>query len=123
MKICWHAATGPQIRRNANLDRDLALGEDFHQLGIFDCRQPMTDALCPDVKRRPDALRPDRLSGMSGQPQASVTGLGIKLAERLGSGPPLVAADADTNDRRKLIPKLRSLAENPCGFFGSKVAH
>ena len=89
----------------------------------MDCRKSVTDTLGADVEGTPDSFRADGFACMGGEPQSSVAGFRIEVAERFSAGAALVAADADTDDGRKLRAKFRCFAKDAGGLSGTEVAN
>src|SRR4051812_3836836 len=58
------------IARNADLERDIALAQAFHQLRVIGSTDPVSDAIRAEVHARPHRVCSCRLSRMRNQHQA-----------------------------------------------------
>src|SRR5271165_219853 len=87
------------IAGDANLDRDLPLGEVAHQFRIVHRMQAMTDAICLQVTQRaPNGFGADRFSCVHRETQTVPGRVLIHFAELSRPGPALVATDSDSDD-------------------------
>src|SRR5271154_3704900 len=115
------AAPGVEIRRDADFDGNLTLGEHFHQLGVVDGCEPMTNAFGSDIEGAPDPLWAYGFTSMRGEAQASISGFGVELTEGLSAGVTFVAANTDANDRGILTPQLGGFAEDARRLLDSEL--
>ena len=75
-----------------------------------------------DGERFANGLGAGGFAGVVGEAQAGLRCLGKEGAERLGAGPPLVAAQADADNGRELRPEFGGLAEDSLGLGDGEVA-
>src|SRR5271168_4278098 len=106
------AATSPDVAGDIQLQRNLSLRQHLQQLRIMLSRKSMPNPLRPDVDRRPDALRPDRLARMSRQPQPGSLRLRVRLLENIRTPPRLIPTDANPDDARIKLPQLSRLTKH-----------
>ena len=120
------AAAGAEVGGEVDLDGDLALGEDLHQVRVMLGGQAVADALGADVQGGPDAGGTvdgtGGLAGVRGEVEAGGSGLGEELAEGFGGPAGFIAADADAGDRRVLDAEFRGQAEDFGGLLQAEVA-
>ena len=116
------AAACPNVGRDADFDGDLALGEDAHQLAVADGGEAMANSLGSNIDGSPDAFGADGFSGVRGESESVVAGLGVEFAEGFGSGATLVPTDADADDGVVLAAHLGGFAEDAGGLLGAEVA-
>ena len=121
------AAAGAEVGGDADLDGELALGEDLKEFLVVVGGEAVADALGADVDGGPDAggAFDDAagFSGVGGEAETGVARLGVEGLE-LGCGAAgLVSADADADDGGELRAELGGLAEDAGGFFGAEVAY
>lgn len=113
---------GAEVAGDVQLQRDLALGEDFDQVGVLLCGECMADALGTDVQGCPDALRTGGFAGVTGEVQASGLGFGEELAEFVRWAAGFIAADANADDTGVLVLEFGGLGEDAGTFLQAEVA-
>ena len=116
------ATAGAQVAGDVELEGDLALGEDFDEVGVVLRGEGVADALGADVERGPDALRAGVFAGVAGEAEAGGFGFGVELAELVGGAEEFVAADADADDAGVLVLELGGFVEDAGAGFEAEVA-
>src|SRR5271165_324502 len=82
----------------------------------------MSNAFRADGQGFPDRFRTGGFAGVVGEAETGVPGPGVELAERFGGGSPLVAAEADADDRGVVRAHLGGFAEDARGLLDGEVA-
>ena len=103
-------ATGAEVAGDVELERDLALSEDFDEVGVFLRGEGVADAFGADVDGGPDALGAGVFAGVAGEAEAGGFGFGVEIAELVGGAEELVAADADADDAGVQVLELGGFA-------------
>ena len=116
------AAAGAEVAGDVELEGDLALGEDFEEVGVVLRGEGMADALGADVDGRPDALRTGVFAGVAGEAEAGGLGFGVEVAELVGGAEQLVASDADADDAGVELLEVGGFLEDAGAGFDAEVA-
>src|SRR5260221_13158977 len=103
------AAARPQIAGYADFNRNLAFGQLFNQFRILRGSQAVTDALCFEIQRAPDGLRPSAFARVSREVKTVFRAARVGGCEPLWRARPLVAANAEGNPLG--IAKLTGVAQ------------
>src|ERR1035438_1943807 len=117
------ADPGSNIRGRVQFERYAAGLQLFEELGILDCREGVPDALRADSERLPNGLGAGGFTRVVGEPQAGVHGPSIERAERFRAGAPLIAAEANADNRRVDCPHFGSFAKDARSLLDREVAH
>lgn len=125
MRLDRGTAPRQDIGRDVDLERDLPLRQDAHELAVVLGLEPVADPLDAHGQRLTNfqrALhRPRGLAGVAREPQACPPGLGVDVAEPADGAPDLVAADADAHDGREPRPQLGGQAEHAADLVGAEL--
>ena len=113
---------GAEVAGDVELEGDLALGEDFDEIGVVLGGEGVADALGADVDGRPDALRAGVFAGVAGEAEAGGFGIRVELAELVGGAEELVASDADADDAGVERLELGGFLEDAGAGFDAEVA-
>src|SRR5947209_15456528 len=114
-------ARRPQIARVADLDGDLPLCKDAHQVFVMHGGERMADAFRADVERCPNGFRAHRFSRVRGETQTAVARLSVKVFKQFSAGSPLVSADPDAD--HVAVRVLRSEVEDALRRLDAEMPH
>ena len=94
-----------QVTGNANLHRNLPLGQRFHEFGILRRGKPVTDSFGGKIDCSPDRAGSGSLDRMRGKPESILCGIGVDVAKQFGSGLALISANAESDHARPSVTR------------------
>jgi len=116
------ATAGAEVAGDVELEGDLALDEDFDEVGVLLRGEGVADALGADVDGGPDALRAGVLAGVAGEAEAGGFSFEVEIAELVGGAEELVASNADADDAGVERLELGGFAEDAGAGVDAEVA-
>jgi len=118
-------AAGAQVGGDADLDGELAGGEDLHEFRVVVGGEGVADAFGADVDGGPDACGAfDEAAGFAGVGGEAETGgarLGVEVFEEGCGTSSFISSNSDADDGWELGVEFGGLAEDAGGLFGPKL--